>query len=74
MERAAPGRLRGLVVNHDEGASDLQADTANAGDHFIPDDGRAEHCLEELDRRGGIRSEDMSVVETDSHSVYSEEL
>ena len=37
------------------------------GDHFVPNDSRFEHGLEEPDRGTRIRSEDVGVVEANSH-------
>jgi hypothetical protein len=69
MKRAATRSFRWLVVDLNEAAADLQADHACAGDDFVPNDGCSEHSLEEPDRGARIRSEDMGVVEADSHSV-----
>jgi len=74
MKRAATRSFRWLVVDLNEAAANLQAYHARASDHFVPNYGRSEHILEELHRGGRIGCEDMGVVETDSHSVYSAEL
>lgn len=70
----ATGSFRWLVIDLNEGAANLQAYPARAGDHLVPNDGRSQHDLEELDRGCRVRSEDMGVIEADSHSVHMREL
>jgi hypothetical protein len=71
MKRAAPGRLRWLVVYEDESAPKLQANAAHASDYVVPDDRRIEHGPEESNGCIEIRGKDVGVVETHSHRIAS---
>ena len=47
--------------------ADLQTYRARTGDDLVPDDRCAQHALEELHRCGQVGSEDVDMIEADSH-------